>query len=483
MMQADEFRAWAHQLVDWTADYYANVDQYPVKSQVLPREIFDQLPAEAPVQGERMEDIWKDFQEIILPGMTHWQHPGFMAYFPANSSYPSLLAEMLSTALAAQCMIWETSPAATELEERMMHWLRQLLGIPEGWDGVIQSTASEATLCAILSARERATAFASNEHGLRDQGTFRVYASEQIHSSIEKAVKIAGIGRENFIPIATDGDFAMNPMALEQAILADVAAGYRPLCIVAGLGTTSSTAIDPLPSIADIAQRHHVWVHVDAAYAGAALLLPEYRWMSEGLDLADSFVFNPHKWMLTHFDCSTYFVKDKASLIRTFEILPEYLRTAHDQQVHNYRDWGIPLGRRFRALKLWFVMRSFGVEGIQTILRNHIVWAKEIAQIMEAEPDFELLAPVSFNLICFRYCPSDIDPTKWNELNKALLALIQQSGTLYLTHTQLRDQYTLRMVAGQPYLERSQLLSAWKQIRACAISAKSAFSSTTAFPQ
>ncbi|MDP5169353.1 MAG: aminotransferase class I/II-fold pyridoxal phosphate-dependent enzyme [Bacteroidia bacterium] len=464
-MNIEEYRAWAHKLVDWTADYYENLESYPVKSQVSPGEIFAQLPNQAPSEPEEMARIFEDFQNIILPGITHWQHPGFMAYFPANTSYPSLLAEMLTSAMGAQCMVWDTSPAAAELEEKMMNWLKTLIGIPDSWDGVIQSTASEATLCAILSARERITDFTVNERGLQGHPHFRVYASEQIHSSIEKGVKIAGLGRENYVPVATDKEFAMRPDALEAAIKQDMAQGNTPLCIVAGLGTTGSTAIDPLAEIARIASKYQIWLHVDAAYAGSALILPEFQHLLDDIGHCDSFVFNPHKWLMTNFDCSAYFVKDKGALIRTFEILPEYLKTSQDQQVNNYRDWGIPLGRRFRALKLWFVMRSFGVQGMQDILRNHIHWAQDLATQIEQHPDYELLAPTPFNLICFRYCPSQLPPDRWNALNKAIIERIKKSGKFYLTHTMLRGQYTMRLVAGQPYQTQHNLLSAWELVQ------------------
>jgi len=364
-MDSKAFREEAHRLVDWMADYFEQIDGYPVKSQVQPGDIYRRLPPQAPQKGEAFEAIFQDFQKIILPGITHWQSPSFFAYFPANNSFPSVLGEMLMAALGAQCMSWETSPAAAELEEKTMHWLREAMGLPGTWEGVIQDTASTATLCALLSARERFSDFQINEKGFAQAPVFRIYASEQIHSSIEKDVKIAGFGRENLVYIPTDEAFALRTEALRTAIEADLAAGLQPLCVVAALGTTSSTAIDPLAAIAALCQSYQLWLHVDAAYAGTATILPEYRWMLEGLAQADSYVFNPHKWMMVNFDCTAYFVKEKEWLLRTFEILPEYLKTKADQQVNNYRDWGIPLGRRFRALKLWFVLRSFGVEGIQ----------------------------------------------------------------------------------------------------------------------
>ncbi|MBL4650573.1 MAG: aminotransferase class V-fold PLP-dependent enzyme, partial [Aureispira sp.] len=312
-MNNKEFRKYAHQMVDWMADYFENIEEYPVKAQVQPKEIYNQLPEQAPLKGEEMSVIFKDFQDIILPGITHWQHPKFFAYFPANTSFPSILGEMLTATLGAQCMIWDTSPAAAELEERVMNWLRDLMGIPSSFEGVIQDTASTATLTAILSARERVTNFESNQNGIA-QNNFRVYCSTETHSSVEKAVKIAGLGKNNLVKIPVDEQLRMQPAALEKAIQEDFKNGYRPMCIVAAIGTTGTTAIDPLKEIANISQKFDIWLHVDAAYAGSALILPEFQWMIEGIEQIDSFVFNPHKWLLTNFDCSVYFIKDKESL-------------------------------------------------------------------------------------------------------------------------------------------------------------------------
>lgn len=464
-MEVQEFRKHAHQLVDWMADYLKNVAQYPVKSPVSPGEILQQLPPHAPQQGESMEAIFADFQQIIMPGMTHWQSPNFFAYFPANNSFPSILGEMLMATLGAQGMIWETSPAVAELEERVMDWLKEMIGLPAHFSGVIQSTASDGTLCAILTAREVATDFQINERGFGLDTRFRVYASQQTHSSIEKAVKIAGLGRANCVYVATDAAFAMDPASLKKAILADLGAGLRPLCVVATLGTTSSTAIDPIADIAKVCQEFGIWLHVDAAYAGNALILPEYRFWIEGIEQVDSFVFNPHKWLFTNFDCTAYFVRSEEQLVRTFEILPEYLKTKKDGQVHNYRDWGIPLGRRFRALKLWFVLRSFGVEGLQQKLRAHIEWVQTLAKQIEAHPDFELLAPVPLNLVCFRYVRPGLSEPELNRLNEALLQQLNQTGKLYLTHTKLEGRYTLRLVAGQTSVEEQHLQQAWQLIQ------------------
>lgn len=461
-MQQNEFRAQAHRLVDWIGDYLDEVGKYPVTPDVAPGEIYRQLPAQAPLQPEAFETIFADFESIILPGMTHWQHPSFFAYFPANASPPSLLGEMLTSALGAQCMSWLTSPAATELEQRVMEWLRDAIGLPPGFAGVIQDTASTATLCALLSARERASGFAINEQGFQGQ-RYRVYASSEAHSSVEKAVRMAGLGSRNLVKIAVDADFAMDPTALEAAIAADRAAGYEPLCVVAAWGTTGSTALDPLAPIAAICSRQGLWLHVDAAYAGSALILPEHRALASGIEAADSLVFNPHKWLLTHFDCSAYFVRDPATLERTFGLTPEYLKTEADRQVHNYRDWGVQLGRRFRALKLWFVLRSYGLEGLQSFLREQIAWARELAGQIAAHPDFELLAPVPLNLICFRW--RGADAASLDERNAALLQRLNAGGRLFMTHTRLGGNYCLRLVAGQRSTSREHVQAAWQLIQ------------------
>jgi aromatic-L-amino-acid/L-tryptophan decarboxylase len=465
-MNQEEFAQRAHEVVDWMKWYYEHVEELPVRAQVEPGETAGKLPHGAPAEGESFDDLLRDFKEIILPGMTHWQHPKFFAYFPANSSYPSVLAEMLTATLAAQCMIWQTSPAATELEERVMQWLRDLIGLPADFDGVIQDTASSSTLAALLTAREVKTGFRSNEEGLFGLPPMTVYASEQTHSSIEKGVKIAGFGTAHYRSIGVDKDYAMKTEELEAAILRDREEGLTPCCVVATIGTTGSTAIDPLKEIVAVAKRHGLWVHVDAALAGSALVLPEMRDMIEGIEDVDSFVFNPHKWLFTNFDCSAYFVRDKAALIRTFEIHPEYLKTREGEQVNNYRDWGIQLGRRFRALKLWFVLRSFGADRIREIIREHIRMAGDLARRIDAEPDFEVLAPTPLNTVCFHYLPEnhgDVNAT--NEINKRLLESINDSGSAYLTHTTLDGVYTLRFVIGQTRTEARHVEETWRLIR------------------
>lgn len=469
MINLAEFRHHAHQLVDWMADFMEQVEHLPVKPDISPGQIYHQIPDLAPPESESIEHIMQDFQHIILPGMTHWQSPNFFAYFPANSSYPSVLAEMLTATLGAQCMVWDTSPAATELEEKMMNWLKYMTGLPESWEGVIHDTASAASLIAILSAREKLSDFQVNEGGIHHQKSFRVYGSTETHSSIEKAVKIAGIGKKNLIKVAVDEHFGMRPDALEQAIEQDKKTGKAPMAVVATIGTTSSTAVDPLEDIAAICQKHGIWLHVDAALAGTALVLPEYRWMIRGIEQADSFVFNPHKWMFTNFDCSAYFIKDRETLIRTFEILPEYLKTRSHGTVNDYRDWGIALGRRFRALKLWFVIRNFGVNGIQDRVRMHLLLARKLGEEIEQHPDFELLAPVNLNTVCFRFRPARIrNEEELNALNERILQQVNKTGKLFISHTRLHGTYTLRMVTSQTYVQEKHVTAAWDRIKTTA---------------
>ncbi|MFK7970638.1 MAG: aspartate aminotransferase family protein [Bacteroidia bacterium] len=462
-LDAKSFRQQAHQFVDWMADYLENVDQYPVKSQVAPRDIFDQIPEHAPNEAESMEAIFKDFESIIMPGITHWQSPGFFAYFPANSSYPSVLAEMLTATLGAQCMSWDTSPAAAELEERMMDWLKAACGFPTSWTGVIQDTASTATLAAILSARERASSWNINLEGLQASPRYRIYASAETHSSIEKAIKIAGLGATNFVKVPVNDRFELDVEALANLVQKDREAGYTPLCVVATLGTTGVTAMDPVEAMAEFCEKEKLWLHIDAAYAGTALALPEYQHLVSGIEKADSLVFNPHKWMFTNFDCTAYFVKDAATLVRTFEILPEYLKTKA-RGVNHYRDWGIPLGRRFRALKLWFVLRSYGLDGLRARLRDHISYATWLEGQVVADDRFEMLAPRTLTLVCFRYFEPNKTEDELDEMNATLLEQLNASGKLYLTHTKVKGKYCLRVVTSGVHMQLSHIESAWKSI-------------------
>ena len=487
-MTVEEFRRYAHELVDWMADFLGTIEERPVRSAVEPGDIIKQLPAAPPVSGEPLEAIMKDFNEIVMPGITHWQHPSFFAYFPANSSYPSVLAEMLTAALGTQGMIWQTSPSATEMEQRVMEWLRDMIGLPADFEGVIQDTASTGTLVALITARERVTGYRINEEGFAAADRLTVYASSQTHSSIEKGVKIAGYGRENLRVVDVDSEYAMKPEALRAVIEADIAAGFKPTCVVATIGTTGSTAIDPLGQVAAVAREFGLWLHVDAALAGTAMVLPEMRAFQEGVELVDSYTFNPHKWMFTNFDCSAYFVRDADALRRAFEIHPEYLRTKEGDRVNNYRDWGIQLGRRFRSLKLWFVIRTYGVEGIRRVIREHLALAQWVREQVEAEPDFELLAPVPLNTVCLRYRPSAggttvsaarggapagdaVDTTvradasddeALNALNAEIMERVNATGKAYFTHTKLDGRYVIRFVIGQTYTERRHVDAAWK---------------------
>ncbi len=463
-MTPDEFRSWGYRAVDWVADYLTSLDSRPVRSQVEPGEIRALLPPAAPVDGERFETILADLDRLILPGITHWQSPSFFAYFPANASGPAIIADLISAGLGVQGMLWATSPACTELEAHVLDWMVDLLELPGRFKsigtggGVIQDTASSATLCALLAARERATGFDSNRQGLRR--TLTAYASGEAHSSIEKAAKIGGIGVSNLRLIEVDERFAMRPRALEQAIATDRAAGHLPFFVCATVGSTSSSAVDPVRAVGEISAREGLWLHVDAAYAGSAAVCPEFRALQDGLELADSYCFNPHKWLLTNFDCDCLFVADRAALINTLSVLPEYLknRATETGAVFDYRDWQVPLGRRFRALKLWFVIRHYGVAGLQRHIRHHVALAREFADRVRASDDFELCAPVPLGLVCFRHRAGDA-------LNQQLMDSLNASGKLYLTHTRLGDRLVLRLAVGGTYTERRHVEQAWARIR------------------
>jgi len=468
-MQPDEFRRHAHALVDWMADYLRDVGTLPITPAAVPGDIRRQVPDTPPLDGEPFEALFDDFRRIIVPGMTHWNHPGWFAYFPCNNSPPSILGEMLTAAIGAQGMSWATSPAATELEQVVMDWLRQMIGLPAEYVGVIQDTASTATLVALLTARERATEGKAGTVGLAATGApLTVYASLEAHSSIDKAVKLAGYGLDMLRSIETDDAFALRPEALARALERDRSAGLRPACVVASVGTTSSTAIDPLRPIAELCRRHGAWLHVDAAYAGPAAIVPELRPLFDGMEEADSIVLNPHKWLLTNFDCTAYFVRDPTALLDTFQATPEYLRTAYDADVVNFRDWGIQLGRRFRALKLWFVIRSYGVEGLRALIRRHVALAREFAGWVEADPAFELAAPVPFGLVCFRWRPPGRSEDEIDALNARLLAAVNAGRERYLTHTRLGGKYVMRLVVGQRETQREHVAAAWAGVRAAA---------------
>ncbi|HET8622038.1 MAG TPA: pyridoxal-dependent decarboxylase [Gemmatimonadales bacterium] len=462
-MDVDEFRAHAHRVVDWMADYLRDVGSLRVLPDARPGELRNALPAEAPATGEPFERIFADFERLVMPGMTHWNHPRFFAYFPANHSPPSILAEMLTATMGAQCMSWLTSPAATELEQVTMRWVARMLALPEGFTGVIHDTGSTSTLVALISARDRAAGVGSDRQ-------LRVYASKEAHSSVAKGARLAGYGGDCVRTIATDAEFAMRPDQLAAAIAADRAAGITPACVVATVGTTSSTAIDPLPAIGEICRRERVWLHVDAAWAGAAAILPEVRPILDGIEHADSFFFNPHKWLFVNFDCSAYYVRDVDALLRSFALTPEYLRTAQDAEVVNFRDWGIQLGRRFRALKLWFVLRSYGVEGLRAMLREHIALGHELAQWVAAEPHWEVMAPTPVGLVCFRHHPPALvdDEAALTTHNRAIVERLNRSGQMFLTHTTLNDRYAIRLVVGQRCTQREHVAHAWRLLREAA---------------
>ncbi len=449
MTDPEEFRKHAYHLVDWITDYYKEIEKYPVKSQVIPGEIYDALPDAPPESGESFECIFKDFETIIMKGITHWQHPGFHAYFNANTSFPSILGEILTAALGAQCMVWDTSPAAAELEEKVMSWLKSAMDLPPEWSGVIQDTASTATLCALLSARERASGFRINQDGFSEQPVMTCYCSTEAHSSVEKAARIAGFGSKQLRLIQVDENMAMLPGKLEDCIRTDLGKGLKPTCVVAAAGTTGTLAVDPLRAVGSIAKEYGLWFHVDAAYLGSVGLLPEKRTLLDGIELADSYVFNPHKWMFTNFDLSAYFVKDRDALIRTFELTPEYLKTKANKRVNNYKDWGVQLGRRFRALKLWFVIRAFGLEGIREKFREHIRLSDYTKCWLEGHGGFEIMAPVELNVICFRYNPGNMDIDRLNQVNAEILQKINATGKAYITHTKIRGMYVIRFVVGQ----------------------------------
>jgi aromatic-L-amino-acid/L-tryptophan decarboxylase len=451
--------------VDWMADYLAGVADLPVTPAVTPGQVRRAIPSSPPESGEPFEALFRDFRDLVVPGMTHWNHPGWFAYFPCNNSPPSILAEMLTSTMGAQCMSWATSPAATELEQVVMDWLRQMIGLPPAFVGVIQDTASTATLVALLSARERATGGAAGAEGLAGGPALAVYASAEAHSSVDKAVKLAGYGLARLRRIDTDRSFALRPELLERALAQDTAAGVRPACVIASVGTTSSSAIDPVPAIADLCRRFGVWLHVDAAYAGPAAIVPELRWIFDGVARADSVVLNPHKWLLTNFDCTAYYVRDPAALLSAFQASPEYLRTAYDPEVVNFRDWGIQLGRRFRALKLWFVLRSYGVEGLQAMIRRHVALARELEGWVREEPDFELMAPVPLGLVCFRYRPEGLSEPEADEVNRRLLERVNATRRVFLSHTRLGGRYVIRLVVGQRTTERRHVEEAWGLLR------------------
>ena len=480
-MSADDFRRYGHQVVDWIAEYLSNPERYPVLSRNTPDDLKRAIPTAAPELGEAMEALLADLDRVIVPGMTHWNHPGFFAYFATSGSAPGILGEMLSAAFNVNAMLWRTSPSATELEEITLEWLRQLIGLPDEFQGVIYDTASISTLCAIAAARQAA------EPGLREQGLaasgkkLRIYASEHVHSSVDKSAIMLGIGHDGLRKITSDHQYRMDARALDSAILEDRANGWRPFCVVATTGTTSSTSIDPVPAIAEICEREKLWLHVDAAYGGSAAVVPEMRWVLEGSDRADSLVLNPHKSLFVPLDLSVLYCRKITVLRDAFSLVPEFLRSEHGEDVKNFMDYGPQLGRRFRALKFWFVMRHFGVEGLQTRLRYQMQLAREFSGWIDQSEHFELMAPVTFTLVCFRAHPSQFrnaaapgleqnpklphyGENTLDVLNENLLQEVNRRGKVFLSHTKLNGRFTLRLAIGNIRTTRDHVKLAWDEL-------------------
>lgn len=465
-MTPEEFRRFGHELVDWIADYRASLSERPVMARSAPGEIKASLPASPPETAEPFADILSDVDRLLVPGLSLWQHPSFFGYFPSNATLASVLGDLLSTGLGVLGLSWQSSPALTELEEVTTDWMRQAVGLSDAWSGVIQDTASTSTLLALLCARERTTDFGLARGGLQaEEKALRVYVSEHSHSSVEKAALLAGFGRDNVRLVATDERFAMRPEALAEAIAADLAAGHMPCAVVATTGSTTTTAFDPLASIAEITQAHGLWLHVDAAMAGSAMILPECRSMWQGIEGADSLVWNAHKWLGVAFDCSLYYVRDADHLIRVMSTRPSYLRSAVDDQVKNLRDWGLPLGRRFRALKLWFLIREQGLENLRTRLRRDLANAQWLAEQVRVTPGWRVLAPVALQTVCLRHEPPGLEG---EELDRHTLAWAEQanaSGKAYLTPALLEGRWMVRVSIGAEATEREDVAALWELLQ------------------
>jgi len=469
-MDANEFRRLGHQLVDWIADYRERIETFPVMSPARPGEIRARFPAEPPRSGGKLAEALAAVDRDLLPGITHWNHPSFFAYFPSNTSYASILGDLLCSGLGAQGMSWQTSPAATELEEVVMDWLRQMVGLSGSFAGVIQDTASTATLCALLCARERATGYGQNRKGLQgNEPPLVVYASDQAHSSIEKGALLAGFGKDHLRLVPTDERHALRLDLLEAAVEADGRAGLRPCALVATTGTTATTALDPVAGMAALAARHGLWLHLDAAMAGTAMILPECRWMWEGVERADSVVFNPHKWMGIGFDFSAYFVRDPQHLVRVMSTNPSYLRTSRDAEVRNLRDWGIPLGRRFRALKAWLHLLDVGVDGLEARLRRDLENAQWLAQEVDGAAGWERLAPVPLQTVCIRHRPAgEGDGAGLARHNLAIAARVNEGGKAYVTPSVLKGTQMIRVSIGAERTERRHVEALWRALQAAA---------------
>jgi len=461
-MTPEEFRRYGYQLIDLIADYRASIEDRPVRSLLRPGDVRAQLPATPPTQGEAFEAIFRDLENIIMPGLSHWQHPNFYGYFPANSELASVLGDYLSTGLGVLGLSWQSSPALTELEEVVTDWMRQMVGLSDAWSGVIQDTASSSTLLALLCARERASNYSLARGGLQGEAQpLIVYVSGHSHSSVEKAALLAGFGRANIRFVAHDEQYAMRPDALAEAIKADVEHGFTPCVVVTTCGTTTSTALDPIEAIAEVAHRYGFWLHVDAAMAGSAMILPECRWMWQGVERADSLVLNTHKWLGAAFDCSLYYVRDPQHLIRVMSTNPSYLQSAVDSEVKNLRDWGIPLGRRFRALKLWCLIREQGVERLQARLRRDMSNALWLAEQVRATPGWCILAPVPLQTLCLRHEPAGLEGEALDQHTLAWVERVNQSGGAYLTPAILDGRWMVRVSIGVIPTERQHVESLW----------------------
>jgi aromatic-L-amino-acid decarboxylase len=447
-MNWEDFARWGRRIADWGAAYHKGLRDRPVRAQVKPGDLLGRLPQSPPETGEPMDAIFADFENLVLPGMTHWQHPRFFAYFPANAAPPSVLAEYIVSTMAAQCMLWQTSPAATEMETRMLDWLRQAVGLPDTFTGVIQDSASSATLAAVLTMREKALGWDGNKKGLFDQPRLRIYASGEVHTSVDRAMWVSGIGEDNLIRIPVEGNRrGMQPEALRKAISADLQAGFKPAGIILSTGGTSIGGSDDIAACIEVAKGFDLYTHLDAAWAGAAMIVPEFRDLWQGVDGVDSMVFNPHKWLGAQFDCSAHFLKNPDDLVRTLAIRPEFLKThGHDGMI-NYSEWSVPLGRRFRALKLWFLIRSYGLEDLRQRIRNHVTWSRALAERLRAEPDFEIITEPVLSLFSFRYAPNGA--TDLDALNQRLVDAINDDGRIYITQTLFEGKKVIRFQVGQ----------------------------------
>ena len=469
-MPIEEFRKNGHQLVDWIADYLKEIEKYPPLSQVNPGDILKRIPQTPPQKGEVIENVLKDVDKLLMDGITHWNHPGFMAYFNSTSSGPGILAEFLTAALGVNGMLWKTSPAFTEHEKAMMNWFRQTVGLPENYWGIIYDTASTSSMHAIASAREQLN-LGFREKGMAGRSNvprLRLYCSEHAHSSIEKGAVTLGIGLEGIRKIPVNDKFEMISKKLEEAINEDLQNGWKSFCVVATVGTTSTTSVDRVEEIAAICEKHNLWLHIDAAYAGVTAMIPEMKWITKGWERADSIVINPHKWMFTPMDLSVYFTRKPEILKQAFSLVPEYLKTNQDAEVENLMDYGIQLGRRFRSLKLWFIIRYFGVEGLASRIKAHIELAQEFAKWIDDAKEFERMAPVPFSTICFRYNPGNKTEEELNKLNEKLLEDINFSGKIFLSHTKLNGKFVIRLTIGSIRHERRHIEEAWILIKECA---------------